>query len=161
MRSRFEHFCNRDGGLSACHLWTGSTRRGYGRFYAGPKARNARAHRVALELSLGVPIPSGLVVMHKCDNRRCVNPLHLKVGTQRDNILDMMRKGRGGPPSGSDNGRSKLNHEAAKVLRHMRGVRPIMTLARLYGVDKMQVWRIWTGSRWRVDDSHNHPAPGR
>src|SRR5271165_4726377 len=64
---------------------------GYGRF--GFRGKIPGPHRVSWELSFG-PIPDGLNVCHKCDNRRCVRPDHLFLGTDRDNILDCIRKGR-------------------------------------------------------------------
>ena len=51
-------------------------------------------HRVAWEAHNAEPIPSGMVVMHTCDNRRCFNPQHLRLGTQSDNIRDCVAKGR-------------------------------------------------------------------
>lgn len=52
------------------------------------------AHRFAWEQANGRPVPRGKVVMHTCDNPRCANPAHLRVGTQRENVHDAMRKGR-------------------------------------------------------------------
>lgn len=74
-----------------CWLWLGATGRGYGQVRI--HGIRYRAHRVAWELSNG-PVPVGLVVMHKCDVRNCVNPDHLQVGTQSENMLDAFRKGR-------------------------------------------------------------------
>ena len=57
------------------------------------KVRNIVAHRRAYELFVG-PIPDDFLVLHKCDNPPCVNPNHLFIGTQKDNVADMFRKGR-------------------------------------------------------------------
>lgn len=77
-----------------CWEWTGSRNpvNGYGQFHP-TKHTNYRAHRFAYEVSVG-PIPPGMLVMHACDNRRCVNPAHLSLGTQLDNMRDAVAKGR-------------------------------------------------------------------
>jgi hypothetical protein len=75
-----------------CHIWGGARNVwGYGRLKRG--GRMYAAHRVAWEMKCG-PIPAGLLVLHRCDNRLCVNPDHLFLGTQYDNMCDMRAKGR-------------------------------------------------------------------
>lgn len=77
---------------STCWIWTGYSKNGrYGSI--GVNNRAKQAHVVAYELFTG-PIPVGMVVMHTCDNPRCVNPDHLKVGTMKDNMADCVQKGR-------------------------------------------------------------------
>ena len=77
---------------SDCWDWLASEDRdGYGRFWDGEK--HVRAHRFAWTLFRG-PIPEGKQVLHECDNPPCVNPDHLFLGTNTDNIKDMMQKGR-------------------------------------------------------------------
>lgn len=86
-------------GRSACWRWKGGvTTNGYGRFYYGGKKYEA-AHRVAYIMEYGC-IPKNLpFVLHACDNKLCVNPDHLSVGTPADNMIDKMAKKRPGPPS--------------------------------------------------------------
>ena len=78
---------------SGCILWIGGKRdrRGYGSFSIG--GVNYRAHRVSYTWAHG-EIPKGKVILHLCDIPSCVNPLHLKMGTQKENVQDMIRKGR-------------------------------------------------------------------
>lgn len=80
--------------VSGCWNWTASRHRdGYGWFGPGGRGRAVLAHRWAYENFVG-PIPSGLYILHHCDNPPCVNPDHLFVGTQADNVADCIRKGR-------------------------------------------------------------------
>lgn len=76
-----------------CWPWLGAGKgNGYGSFKAGDQFRTA--HSMAYELMVG-PIPDGMEVCHSCDNRYCINPDHLFVGTRGDNMQDMKHKGRG------------------------------------------------------------------
>jgi HNH endonuclease/Helix-turn-helix domain len=90
------HVAKSDG----CWEWTGiRTVAGYGRCGKG----GVRAHRVSYELTYG-PIPDMMHVLHRCDNPPCVNPNHLFLGAQADNMRDMAQKGRarGGAAAGLD-----------------------------------------------------------
>ena len=76
-----------------CWEWTASQNRlGYGLIHE--KRRMLKAHRVSWELHYGKVIPAGLFVCHHCDNPGCVNPSHLFLGTNTDNLRDMSAKGR-------------------------------------------------------------------
>ena len=87
-------------GLDECWEWQANTSLGYGKFGIGRK--RFRSHRVAWRIANG-PIPLGLCVLHRCDNRRCCNPNHLFLGTLTDNNHDRDRKGRACRPCGDEN----------------------------------------------------------
>lgn len=92
-----------------CWEWTAcKNKSGYGDFDTG------LAHRVSWQIHFG-PIPKGMVICHKCDNRGCVNPDHLFLGTQYDNLTDMRTKGRNKDFINSKNSFKGENSKAAKL----------------------------------------------
>ncbi len=131
-----------------CWLWTASRNyNGYGNFSLDGKT--FLAHRIAFFLSNGISL-SELFVCHKCDNPACVNPEHLFLGTQRDNMQDSLKKGRKPSYPGSKNGRAKLTETEVNEIRrlHLEGYTST-PLIRKFGVCKSQINNIVAGSQWK------------
>lgn len=130
-----------------CWEWTAHrTHDGYGRFtlrHGVPRM----AHRVAYELTHGT-IPDGLLVCHRCDNPACVRPAHLFLGTNNDNMRDMVAKGRG--HAGIRNIRAKLTPTQVKEIRTRATGKwgEQSRLGREYGVDHSTIARIIKGQTW-------------
>jgi hypothetical protein len=143
--SRFYNFVSPEP-MSGCYLWTGEcNRRGYGKI----RVRNEKflAHR--LSFSIAVKDPQSLLVLHKCDNPCCVNPAHLFLGSQSDNLYDMHRKGRNWTPKGESHGASKLRLH--QVLSIRADTRKNSIIARDFCIDRTTVRDIKSGKRWRID----------
>lgn len=159
-----------------CWQWTAATAGKMGHGVIGSGGHNGPmiyAHRVAWELASGEPVPDGLDVLHTCDNPPCVRndepgtyevagvllPRwgHLFLGTNTDNALDMVAKGRARPPclAGERHGRAKLSAAEVEDIRrrYAAGGQTQKGLAREYGVAKSLVWQILKGEIW------THAAP--
>lgn len=111
-----------------CWIWSGNHyHNGYGQFAVNQ--RPVRAHRFAYEMFIG-PIPAGFDVLHSCDSRPCVNPGHLWLGTNDDNMRDMVEKGRS--PSGERNANfGKLGADHPAYLSREKGVYHLPESAKL------------------------------
>jgi DNA-binding XRE family transcriptional regulator len=129
-----------------CWEWTASVgSHGYGQIWDG--FTNWLAHRFSYHIHHG-PIPDGLFVCHHCDNKRCVNPDHLFLGTTDENMADAVRKGR--MESGEDRYNSKLTEPEVLeiVARHDAGESQ-SALAEDYGVSRGTINSIVAGYSWR------------
>jgi hypothetical protein len=131
----------------------GGTTFGYGIFSA--EGKSVRAHRYAWEMVHG-PIPRGLFACHRCDNRKCVNPDHLFLGTSRDNMHDMIAKGRarypGHPESskGERNGNARLTEsQAIEIIQELSTGTCARRLAERYGVTPAMIGHIKHGRNWK------------
>jgi len=108
---------------SGCWRWCGGTfGNGYGQFRWGH--RKVKAHRVSYSLFYG-PIPDGKIICHHCDNKLCVNPNHLFLGTHKDNTEDREMKGRHphiqtADLSGTKNPAAKINPLIVRTIRRYR-----------------------------------------
>ena len=120
--------------LGPCWIWTARRDYGYGRFWLD--GHLLRVHRVAWELHHGF-IPIGLCVLHRCDNRQCVNVEHLFLGTPADNAADMMSKGRHVAPCGDRNGARLHPESLARGDRHWSHLHP-ERFARCHRQEKRQ-----------------------
>jgi hypothetical protein len=128
---------------SGCWEWQAcSHERGYGYFYTSKEYSKRKmdfAHKVSLFLYKGIKTGSKEHVMHICDNPKCVNPDHLKVGTHKDNMRDMAEKGRAGGPK-------KINEKDIKNIRELRkkGYQ-IKQIAEKYNLDRGYTSRLCKG----------------
>jgi len=163
MKTLAERFWPKVARGDGCWLWQANTNGRYGTIAVrkGERWSMGYAHRIAWELTEG-PIPSGLKVLHRCDTTLCVRPSHLFVGTQKENLLDMISKGREACgkkngahtrpdrlPRGEHNGSAKLNARAVADIRRRRarGER-IALIAAIHGVHAVTVDRIAKRTSW-------------
>lgn len=130
-----------------CWNWLGGIHmNGYGGFNDGTKSM--KAHRFSWILFYG-EIPEGKLICHKCDNRKCVNPNHLFLGTQKDNIQDRIRKGRSKYAVGERHGNHKLTKETVlKIKQLLKQGRTQTEIAHIFNIDHRQIHCIEHKKTW-------------
>lgn len=132
-----------------CWPWSGyRNKEGYGTFYFDNTMR--KAHRVSYILKHG-SIPDGKLIMHTCDNPSCVNPAHLRPGTNKENAQDRASKGRGFDNRGEHSHRTKLKDRHIPTIRRLlkdTGLKQ-KEIGKLYGISANAVGFINQGSSWK------------
>jgi hypothetical protein len=131
------------GGPDDCWEWTGTKNKKFKHGRVGKDYKLVLAHRLSWELTNG-PIPEGICVCHKCDNPPCCNPNHLFLGTKKDNMQDMIKKGRSNYLNGEAHGSAKLT--TAQVLEILRvgKARTSTEWAAEFGVSRSCIKHVWS-----------------
>lgn len=141
---------------TGCWEWLGrKSPKGYGVFKVDNI--NTPTHRFSYMIHFG-DIPKGTYICHKCDNRSCVNPNHLFLGTQFDNMQDMVRKGRNADTKGVNNPRAKLSELDVLEIRRLNsnGIKPSI-LVRMFRTPMSTIVNITSNHTWKhllADGSH-------
>lgn len=126
---------------SGCWIWTATkTRFGYGMLRV--EGKNKLAHRIAYELENGAipddgPGHHGWVVMHSCDVASCVNPAHLRLGTNAENMREMLARGRNNPPRGVAHHNAKFTDAEVQKIRN--DPRPHIRLAEEFSTSVAEI----------------------
>lgn len=130
-----------------CWEWTGAYNgKGYGQLSIN--GVTVFAHRYSWQLHNG-PIPEGMQVLHCCDNRRCVRPDHLFLGTHEDNMRDMVEKGRQARPRGVKNPQCKIDESIVRTIVKMRKAGILQReIAECFGISRQLVQDVLRGRRW-------------
>jgi hypothetical protein len=134
---------------NGCWIWNGGkTDRKYG--ITTINKERIRVHRLMWSVING-KIPIGMCICHKCDNPSCINPDHLFLGTNQDNVNDREKKGRNKPPIvyGENNPRAKLKEaDVIEILKLINKNVPLSNIAKMYNVGATAIFNIKHGIRW-------------
>lgn len=127
--------------LDPCWIWPGPFTSGYGEVTI--EGIRVLAHRLIWELHNNTFVPDNLMVCHMCDNKACINPTHLFIGTSKDNQIDACRKNR--------RSTAELSFEKANEIRdiYKKGGISERELAKMYNVHRSSINRILKGNAWR------------
>lgn len=150
-----ERFWSRINKTESCWLWVGAKAKGYGVIRLPKSSTTLKAHRVSYAIRFG-EVPNGIWVLHRCDNPPCCNPDHLFLGDVRDNVRDMIEKGRGATSEmlsfrqrGEKHSRLKLSEaEVLEIRRRYLEGETQTGLAAAFNVSQACIWMIIRKKRW-------------
>lgn len=147
LTERLGALVDRSAGPEGCWPYEGALGAGgYGRIMFNNEIKGV--HVWAYEHEHG-PVPEGMFVLHSCDNRKCANPAHLRVGTHQDNMDDKVERGRCWRGLGERNAASRLTGaDVAEIRRLYASGAPRKDLAAQYGTSRSNIDLIVTGKRW-------------
>jgi hypothetical protein len=134
---------------TGCWVWKKKPRNdGYGRLKVDGKM--VTASRYSASKYLGFDLRSTLQVLHQCDNRMCVNPEHLFIGTAKDNMQDKVRKGRGNHFCGESGNTNVLKQDQIpEILRLYANGHSSLKIGKVFGVCQQTVMNIINGKSWK------------
>ena len=130
--------------MSGCWIWEYGALTAYGYGRISIDGTRYLAHRLSYQVCIGSL--NELDVLHKCDNPACVNPDHLFLGTQADNVADMIHKGRMYDRRGHNNPRSVFTNE--EIVAILRDTRYQYDIAASYGVSQSTISRLKRGETY-------------
>jgi len=154
LKERFWEKVNKNGPIqphmtTACWMWTSAmSYQGYG-YITTTKGHSKKAHRLSFEFAYSI-IPQSMQVLHRCDNPSCVNPEHLFLGSNSDNVADKVSKGRSPDFRGDKNPAAKITKIQAGEIRNKYALGNISQrkLASEYGITQRAIWFIIHNQHW-------------
>ena len=134
-------------GSHECWPWLGHlTKKGMGQIGVGRRGEGlVYVSRLSWQIAYG-PIPESMCICHHCDNPACVNPVHLFLGTHRDNMDDMLQKRR--HAYGTKHPAAKLNEQKVREIRVSK--QSDYELAEYYGVSRRLIWKVRKRISWKL-----------
>lgn len=132
---------------NGCWEWQGNFKNGYGYFMSN-KTEKA-VHRIIYE-QYNEKIPKGYMVCHSCDNTKCINPAHLFIGMQVDNMKDMLNKNRANKAKGENHHRAKITEEQVKIIKkkYNQGLN-MKEIQKLLNISYRTIQHICSGTSWK------------
>jgi hypothetical protein len=148
-QKRFEKYLKRDG---ECLLWTGGTgSTGYGQFKY--KGKIIASHRFSWMMKHNIQVPEEISMSHTCDTPACCNPLHLFPSSHKENMHDMIIKGRKVCQKGENNSQSRLTWDDVEIIREARKMGyKLKDIAGTFNISIPYLKEILSNRAWKEDD---------